>query len=242
MNEPPRTIQLTVPDGTLPVYEAEPPGVPRGAVVVLQEAFGVNDHIQDVTRRFAAAGFRAAAPHLFHRTGDPTFGYDGGLDGIRPHMGALTAEGLGYDLDATLTHLGDAGFRPDRVGAVGFCMGGTVALVAGTRHALGAAVSFYGGGITEGRFGEPPLVELAPGLRSPWLGLYGDQDTGIPTEEVEALRTAAATAEVPTEVVRYPDAGHGFHCDARASYDPPAAADGWARTLAWLDAYLAPVP
>jgi carboxymethylenebutenolidase len=93
----------------------------------------------------------------------------------------------------------------------------------------------------EGRFGFRPLVELAPQLRSPWLGLYGDLDPGIPVDQVEDLRGAAATAPVPTAVVRYAEAGHGFHCDARpANYHAASAKDAWVRTLDWLDRYLAP--
>ena len=85
----------------------------------------------------------------------------------------------------------------------------------------------------------PALAELAPQLQTPWLGLFGDEDQSIPVEQVEALRTAAASASVPTEIVRYADAEHGFHCDVRDSYHPEAAADGWQRTLAWFEANLA---
>src|ERR1019366_8504534 len=173
------------------IYDAEPEGPARAAVVVIQEAFGVNEHIEDVTRRFAAAGYRAVAPHLFHRTGEP---------------------GLRSDLEASFGPLATAGFGPSRVGVVGFCMGGTVSFLAAARHGLGAGVTFYGGGVAEGRFGMPSLVEMAPRLRTPWLGLYGDLDPSIPVEQVESLREAAAKAPVPTEIVRYPEAGHGFHC------------------------------
>jgi carboxymethylenebutenolidase len=101
-------------------------------------------------------------------------------------------------------------------------------------------VTFYGGGVAEGRFGMPPLVELAPGLETPWLGLFGDEDQGIPIDQVETLRQAAATAPVPTEIVRYQGAGHGFHCDARPdSYHQASAEDGWRRTLEWFGRYLA---
>jgi carboxymethylenebutenolidase len=103
---------------------------------------------------------------------------------------------------------------------------------------VGAAVTFYGGGVSQGRFGFPPLVELAPRLRAPWLGLYGDQDQGIPVADVEALRAATATSAPPTEVVRYPDAAHGFNCDQRASFHAASADDAWARMLAWFDRYL----
>jgi carboxymethylenebutenolidase len=93
--------------------------------------------------------------------------------------------------------------------------------------------------VTKGRFGFPPLVELAPSLQAPWLGLYGDRDRGISVEEVEALRHAAAQAPVATEIVRYPDAEHGFNCDDRpAAYHAEAAADAWRRMLGWFAAHL----
>jgi carboxymethylenebutenolidase len=233
----PQTVTVTTPDGEMALYDAEPEGPPKGGLIVVQEAFGVNDHIEDVTRRFAAAGYRAVSPHLFHRSGDPRLGYDD-LPQVMPHMQALSEEGIGDDLDASLAFLSGAGFEGRRVGVVGFCMGGTVSFFAAARYPLGAAVSFYGGGIAQGRFGFPSQVDTAPKLQTPWLGLYGDRDKGIPVEEVEQLRTAALTAPVPTEVVRYPEADHGFHCDARASYNQAAAADAWRRTLDWFDRHL----
>ncbi len=118
-------------------------------------------------------------------------------------------------------------------------MGGTVTLVAAARRDVGAAVTFYGGGVTEGRFGFAPLVEEATRLRAPWLGLYGDLDQGIPVAGVEQLRRAAAASGQETEIVRYAEAGHGFHCDQRDSYEPKSAQDAWARTLAWFDDHLA---
>lgn len=223
---------------TTPLFEASEGGVASGAVVVVQEAFGVNDHIKDLTQRFAAEGYHAVAPHFFHRSGDPVLGYDQ-LDEAFKHIGQLTREGIEEDLDAAFAHLGEHGFTDDRIAVVGFCMGGTVAFLAGWRRALGAAVTFYGGGIAEGRFGAPALKDIAPELKTPWLGCYGDQDKGIPTEQVEQLRAAAARAPVDTEVVRYPDAGHGFHCDAREAYHEPSARDAWSRTLVWLDGHLA---
>jgi carboxymethylenebutenolidase len=221
----------------MPLYDAEPDGSPGAAVIVIQEAFGVNDHIEDVTRRFATEGYRAVAPHLFHRSGDPALGYED-IQQVMPHMQAVTEAGLASDLDATLSYLADAGFESNQVGIVGFCMGGTVAFLAATRYPLGAAVTFYGGGIASGRFGTASQIELAPDLVAPWLGLYGDLDQGIPVDEVEALREAAAKASVPTEVVRYPEAEHGFHCDARSSFHPSSSQDAWQRTLAWFQSYL----
>jgi len=220
-----------------PLSIHEPDGPPKGGIVVIQEAFGVNDHIEDVARRFAAEGWLAVAPHLFHRTGDPKLGY-GDFSAVQPHMQALTADGVLADVDAALDHLAGAGIPPERIGVVGFCMGGTIALVTAARRHVGAAVTFYGGGVTEGRFGFAPLVEEATRLRAPWLGLYGDLDQGIPVDGVERLRSAAVSSGQETELIRYPEAGHGFHCDQRESYEPKSAQDAWARTLAWFDRHL----
>jgi carboxymethylenebutenolidase len=233
------TVMVSTRDGQMGLYDAEPDGPATAAVIVVQEAFGVTDHIEDVTRRFAAEGYRAVSPHIFHRSGDPTIGYDD-IAQVMPHMQAVTEAGLVEDIDATLAYLAAAGFEAGRVGVVGFCMGGTVTFYAAVRYPLGAAVTFYGGGIASGRFGSASQIDLAPDLQTPWLGLFGDLDQGIPVEEVEALRQAASKAPVPTEVVRYPDADHGFHCDARSSYHPSAAEDAWQRTLSWFATYLAP--
>jgi carboxymethylenebutenolidase len=221
-----------------PIYEAAESAVPKGAVVVIQEAFGVNDHIQDVARRLAAEGYRAVAPHLFHRSGDPVIPYED-FDQAMEHLRQLTEDGIAEDMNAAYDHLREDGFEDARIAVVGFCMGGTVAFIEAAARPLGAAVTFYGGGIAEGRFGAPALVDLAPKLQTPWLGCYGDQDTGIPADQVEQLREAAARAPVDTEIVRYPDAGHGFHCDARSAYHEASARDAWSRTLAWLDGHLA---
>jgi len=233
----PQTIVLESSGGQMGLYEAEPAGPARAAIVVLQEAFGVNDHIQDICRRFAAEGYLAVAPHLFHRTGDPTIGYEDMQEVIGQIM-ALRADGLEADLDATLEYLAGAGFEMGQVGVIGFCMGGSISYLAAARHPVGAAVSFYGGGIGEGRFGIPPLVELAPLLQSPWLGIFGDRDETIRVDQVEALRTASSRASVPTEVIRYPEAEHGFHCDARSSYHETSAKDAWQRTLEWFGEHL----
>lgn len=233
----PQTVKLGTSDGEMALYDVEPQGEGGGAVVVVQEAFGVNDHIEDVTRRFADLGYRAVAPHLFHRTGDPSLGYDD-FSKVMPHMQELSEAGLTADLDATFGYLADTGFNDSGIGIVGFCMGGTVAFLAAARYPLGAAATFYGAGITEGRFGMPPLVDMAPDLKTPWIGLFGDRDEGIPSEQVEQLAAAAKHASVPTDIVRYPDAGHGFHCDQRDSYHAESAADAWNRTVAWFGAHI----
>jgi carboxymethylenebutenolidase len=233
------SLQLPGPEGPVPSDEVVPRGPVRGAVIVLQEAFGVNDHIIDVCERFAAIGYRAVAPHLFHRDGVDALPYD--IEVALPHMAKLTADGIRADLTAVREHLASQGLPRPLTGIVGFCMGGSITCAIAAEDAYGAAVTLYGSGIHKGRFGFPPLVELAPLLRSPWLGLYGDLDSGIPVDQVEDLRSAAATAHVPTSVVRYSEAGHGFHCDARpANYHEASAKDAWVRTLDWLERYLAP--
>lgn len=230
-------VDLQVRDDTMALYVAEPEDAPRGAVIVLQEAFGVNEHIRDLCHRFADAGYVAVAPHLYHRSGDPELGYDD-MQEVMPYIMQLQADELEADMTATLEHLEGRGFSHDQVAAVGFCMGGSLSFVAACYWKLGAAVTFYGGGIAQSRFGLPPLFELAPTLQSPWLGLYGDLDESIPTAEVEGLRDAVTKAEPATEIVRYPDATHGFHCDSRSSYHEASATDGWARTLAWIEQHI----
>ncbi len=116
-----------------------------------------------------------------------------------------------------------------------------MSLLAATQHAFGAAVTFYGGGVAQGRLGIPPLIDIAATLRSPWLGLYGDLDPSIPVDDVERLRVEAARAKVPTSIVRYPEAGHAFHCDARpANYHEASARDAWAKALEWLGRHIRP--
>lgn len=217
------------------LYSAAPDGGATRAVIVIQEAFGVNDHIEDVTRRFADVGYHAVAPALFHRAGGGTAPY-GEFDKVLPLFEGLTDPGILMDVGAAIGHLRDSGFSEGSIGIVGFCMGGRVTFLVALEHQLGAAVGFYGGGLVTGRFPQfPTLIERADELTTPWLGLFGDLDGSIPVEDVEVIRERLAALEVPTEVVRYADAEHGFHCDVRASFNADAAADGWARTLAWFE-------
>lgn len=235
-----RDLVLDTPDGPMAVFEATPDGDARGAVVVIQEAFGVNAHIRDVTARFAAAGYHAVAPAYFHRAGGGAVEDYTDFAAIFPLFEGLSDDGILVDTDAALDHLRAAGFPDDRIGIVGFCFGGRATFLVSLRRALGAGVGFYGGGIaTKGVLPFPALVDDAADLRTPWLGLFGDEDASIPVADVEHLREALGAAAVDTEVVRYADAPHGFHCDARADYHEPSATDAWARTLAWFDAHLA---
>jgi carboxymethylenebutenolidase len=221
-------------------YEAFPTDEAKGAILVIQEAFGVTSHIEEVARGLGEAGWYAIAPAFFHRQGSPVLAYDD-LDAVMPIMGELSAAGLAANITSSFDYLDRNGFMRTQIGVVGFCMGGTVAFYAAATLAFGASVTFYGGGVTAGRFGLPPLVELAPSLKTPWLGLYGDLDKGIPSEDVEQLSEAVKAAPVTSEIVRFPDADHGFNCNDRpAVFNPTAAADAWQRTLTWFDRHLQP--
>jgi carboxymethylenebutenolidase len=238
---PDQHLTVTTADGPMDVYEVKPDGAAQQAVVVIQEAFGVNQHIEDVTRRFAAAGYHTVAPALFHRAGGGTLDDYDNLDfnQLLALFEGVTDDGILADVDAAVGVLTDAGFHPEQIGIVGFCFGGRVTFLTAVRRTLGAAVGFYGGGIVSaGHLPFPPLLDEVSSLRTPWLGLFGDQDASIPVDDVEKLRAALQDAPVDADVVRYPEAGHGFHCDRRADYHETSARDAWARAIAWFDAHL----
>jgi carboxymethylenebutenolidase len=233
-------LVLETADGPMACFQAEPQGEARGAVLVIQEAFGVNAHIRDVTTRFADVGFHAIAPAFFHRAGGGAVEDYTDFAAIFPLFEGLSDDGILMDADAALDHLRLSGFSDAQIGTVGFCFGGRATFLVALRRALGAAVGFYGGGIaTKGALPFPALIEDAKSLQTPWLGLFGDDDASIPVDSVEQLREALKVAKVPTEIVRYPGAGHGFHCDARADFHQDSAADAWNRTLDWFDNHLA---
>jgi len=232
-------LSIGAGNGPMRLYEAVPDEPPVAAIVVIQEAFGVNEHIKDVTRRFATAGYHAVAPDMFHRTGGGTVEY-GDFGAVIPHfVGIDNDDAILADVDATIEYLRGLGFADRRIGIVGFCFGGRVSFLTATHRSIGAAVGFYGGGIVTARFPQfPALIERAPTMDTPWLGLFGDLDQSIPVEDVEALRKALTDAPVPADVVRYADADHGFHCDAREAYNAAAATDAWSRTIEWFGHHL----
>jgi carboxymethylenebutenolidase len=234
----PRTVELDTRDGLMACFEARPSSPADRAVVVVQEAFGVNRYIERVTERFAAAGYDAVAPAFFHRAGGGTASYDD-FSKVIPLYEGLTDDGILMDLDASFAHLAALGHDRETVGVVGFCFGGRVTFLAAARRAFGAAVGFYGGGIVTARFPQfPPLVGESATLQTPWLGLFGDDDGSIPVEDVETLRAALVDAPVPTEIVRYPRAEHGFFCDERPAYNAAVSEDAWPRALDWLERHL----
>ena len=229
--------QLMTVDGPMDVIVSATTGSVRGGVVVVQEAFGLTGHIERVTEALADAGYIAIAPALFHRCEDQVFGY-GDYDRLGPVIMTLTRETIEIDIDAAFAELVRNRVPEDRLAIMGFCMGGSVTLETAARRPLAAAVTFYGGGLADGRFGLAPGIESAARLRTPWLGLYGDLDEHIPIDEVEQVRIAAASSDVDTEVVRYAEADHGFHCDERPSFHAESSSDAWRRTLEFLDEHM----
>ena len=233
-----RELEVETADGVLRAFAALPDGGGRHpAVLVAQEAFGVNHYIRQVCERFASEGFVAVAPELFHRAGDGiVVGYDE-LAKAMPMLARIDDRMLETDLRATLAAMRlRTEVDPARVGVVGFCMGGYAAFLAACRTDVASAVSFYGGGVAVARPGSKraTLLGEVPAIHAPLLLLFGGKDTSIPAEQIESTRAALQAAGKVHEVVVYPEAQHGFHCDARATYDAESAADAWTRALHWL--------
>ena len=230
---------LSTADGPMRLYEAIPDGPPKGAAIVVMEAFGVNDHIEDVTRRAAAAGYHAVSPDFFHRSGGGVAGYDE-FPKVMEFFKSVTDDGILMDVDAALDHLHKAGFANDKIAIFGFCFGGRVTFLTAARRQLGAAITYYGGGIVS--TGPLPFASLlgeASSLQTPWMGHFGDLDKGIPVEDVEELRAAVDKSKVDHVIYRYADADHGFHCNDRtAVYNKAAAEQAWGRTTEWLTSHI----
>jgi dienelactone hydrolase len=202
------------------------------AVVVLQEAFGVNDHIQDIARRLALQGYLAVAPDLFHRAAVGTVDY-ADRDKAMALIGELGREPIVTDVRAVLDHLAIAESIPaDKVAVVGFCFGGRAAFTAATALPVAATVVFYGPGIASGPHA---LLDQIANISGPVLMLVGDADPTIPAEHVAAIQAAAQPSRVALRVVVFAGAGHAFHCDARPDqYVEGAASSAWRDTTEFL--------
>ncbi len=232
-----RTEHVVVPvdGGGMNAYLARPAqGGPHPAVIVWMEIFGVNAHIRDVTERVAREGYVALAPNFFHRTApDIELGYDdAGLGAGMTELQKLHADSMIADARAALAWLRDRDdVRGDRIGAMGFCIGGHMTYLTAAETDVAAAASFYGGGIAapQGPGGGPSTLTRTGKIRGHLLCLFGAQDGMIPQPQVDAIRSALADAGVRHEVVVYDGANHGFFCDQRATYHEPSARDAWER-------------
>ena len=234
-------VTIQVGGFKMPAYRAAPAGrTGLPVVLVVSEIFGVHEHIADVARRFAKAGYFAIAPELFVRQGDA---------GSYGEIGKLIAEVINQvpdaqvmgDLDATLAWAKAEGADTSKSGITGFCWGGRITwLYAAHSPQIKAGVAWYGRlvGVPNPLMPKNPVYVVAT-LNGPVLGLYGGQDGGIPQATVETMKAALANgsaAAKKSEFVVYPDASHAFNADYRPSYRKDAADDGWKRCLAWFKA------
>ena len=221
--------------GPMGGYLARPEGAsPMPAVLVYMEIFGVNPHIRDVTERVAREGYTALTPDFFHRTGPGIeLGYDdAGFAKGMPLLNALKSDEMISDAKAALAFLrARKDVRGDRIGAMGFCIGGHMTYLTACETDVRAAASFYGGGIAgpQGPGGAPSTLSRSAKIRGRLLGLFGAKDGLIPKGQVDAIRAELAKHGIRHEVVVYPDADHGFFCDQRATYQKAAAEDAWKR-------------
>lgn len=221
---------ISVSDGTeMELYVAVPGGKgPFPAIIVLQEAFGVTGHIRSIAERLCKEGYAAVAPDLFHRTARRLEAAYTDFPSIAPHFQAITNEGLAADLRASYDWLQQqAAVQKDRIGSIGFCLGGRVSFLANATLPLAAAVSYYGGYLDK-------LVDSAPQLHADHLFFWGGKDQHIPQETIDKVIGAvkAAGKSYTNVVISYAD--HGFNCDDRASYHPLAAKEAWAHSLAFF--------
>ncbi len=231
-------IKIKVADGEIPAYRAMPAtGGPFPVVLVIQEIFGVHEHIKDVCRRLAKEGYMAIAPELYARQGDVS---KLSIDEIRPIVAKVPDAQVMSDLDAAVAYAKETG-RGDinRLGITGFCWGGRITwLYAAHNPDLKAGVAWYGRLVGQASAETPRQpVDVAAELKAPVLGLYGSADQGIPVETVEQMRAACTAAGKTCDIVIYPGAPHAFHADFRPSYRAEPARDGWARMLAWFRKY-----
>jgi len=230
-------VKIPVADGSIPAYRAMPDkGGPFPTVLVVQEVFGVHEHIKDLVRRFAELGYFAIAPELYARQGDPSK-YTDIPTLISEIVSKVPDSQVMSDLDATEAYAKGTGKADtNKLAITGFCWGGRIVwLYSAHNPALKAATAWYGV-IDRPRTELQPKypIDLAADLKAPVLGLYGAADTGIPVESVERMRAACKAANKTCEIVIYPDTPHGFNADYRPSYRPEAAKDGWAKMLAWF--------
>ena len=229
-------VQIPVADGKMPAYFARPTGNgPFPTVLVIEEIFGVHEHIKDLTRRLAKAGYLAVAPELYARQGDLSKMTDVQAI-IRDVISKAPDDQVMKDLDAAAAWAAANHGDPNRLAVTGFCRGGRGTwFYAAHNPKLKAAVAWYGpvGGATS-PIQPKTATDLATELKAPLLGLYGGQDTGIPVADVQAAAAKAKAAGKTVEIVVFPDAPHGFNADYRPSYRKTEAEDGWKRMLAWF--------
>lgn len=230
-------VKIRTADGQLPAYRAMPAsGGPFPVVLVVQEIFGVHEHIKDLCRRLAKAGYLALAPELYARQGDVSR-----MNNIQQIISQVVskvpdAQVLG-DLDAAVVWARQSGKADvSKLAVTGFCWGGRIVwLYAAHNPRVRAGVSWYGRLVGEADPLHPKHpVDIAASIQAPVLGLYGGADTGIPPDSVDKMRAALKAAQVASEIIVYPDTPHGFNADYRPTYRKQQAEAGWQKMLDWF--------
>lgn len=229
----------------MPCYVSHPlpsAGNTFPGIIVVQEAFGVTRHIEKVCDRFAAEGYVAFAPAIYHREHpNPKLGYDE-MPAVQRYMGALSDEELIEDINQVIKYTQSDQFRRtnnQKIGIVGYCLGGRVTYLAATScQGLSAASVYYGGRILQA-FGDGPApIDRTSQITIPVMGNFGELDANPTPDEVGQIEARLQEAGVTYDFKIYPGAGHGFNCDERDSYNEEAANDALARTLSWFDQHL----
>ncbi len=228
-------VKIPVRDGQMAAYRAMPAkGAPFPTILVIQEIFGVHEHIKDVCRRLAKMGYLAIAPDLFARQADMSKVTE--MQAAAAIAGQVPDAQVMADLDACSAWAKKNGGAQAKLGITGFCWGGRITwLYAAHNPNLTAGVAWYGRVVGQANERQPRHpVELAAQIKAPVLGLYGGADQGIPNDTVDQMRTALRGAGKTFDIVTYPDTPHAFNADYRASYRKPQAEDAWAKMHAWF--------
>jgi carboxymethylenebutenolidase len=235
-------VRIPVKDGDIPAYRAMPAtGKDFPLLLVVQEIFGVHEHIRDVCRRLAKLGYMAVAPELYVRQGDVSKLAD--MKEIFAIVEKVPDAQVMHDLDDTMSWARKNGANATQLGITGFCWGGRIVwLYCAHNPMVAAGVAWYGR--LEGQANDlrPTFpVDVAPTLKVPVLGLYGAADTGISQESVEKMREKLKPANSKSQIIVYPDTPHAFFADYRPSYRKEAAEDGWKKLQDWFKTWLSRV-
>ena len=235
-------VDIDVSGETMEGYLTRPEGSdePRPAVIMIQEIWGVNSHIQFMTDRLPAMGYVGLAPAMFHRQGSMLMGLHEEMETAVSRMSNCTDAQIVADVQAAANYLKSQPFvQSDRIGIVGFCFGGRVSYLAACNVSdIKATVVYYGGRIMNSLGDGSSPFDQTSKISSPVLGLFGEDDANPTPADVDQISAELTKHNKVHEFHMYPGCGHGFNCNARSSYRPEAARDAWAKATAWFDQHL----
>jgi len=233
-------VAVATPDGPMNLHVFYPENSGKGpvpAIIVLQEAFGVNQHIVDICKRLTGEGYLTVAPELFHRVADDLELTYGDMPKVMAVLGSLANEELADDLKATYYFIKNLkNVTISSIGSIGFCMGGFTSMLAACRLPLNFAASCYGGGLTVERpgIGFKPFLNEFKKINCPVFLLYGEKDAGIPAEQIEEVRGHLKRNEKEYEIKIYVGAGHAFLREGTPAHDAGATVEAWTDISKWL--------